>query len=430
MMLRLVPGVLLSLFAVVPLSAQTLSDNISDLFVFGDCGTPLCLDVDPDEHGRHFIPAIEDAQGNMLSFLTNSIGVAVSNAPISAATSGAIWGKSETGLPVRTATSAGPLYAERAQTLGKGHILFGATVSGFKFTSIRNVPLDGLIFDFAHQDTGDGDLGNPPFENDIFEVRTNLDVNLFVATGVLTYGLLDMVDVGVAVPLVRTSLDGVSNAQILPAVENTPHQMGTPANPSLTDGTTTTGSATGLGDIAGRLKVRLAQGERTGFAILGEVRFPTGKEEDLLGLGEVSVRGMGVVSGRYGGFGPHLNLGFLYRGSDLQNNSFLATAGFDQLLGSWATFAADVITAWQVGDTKLRQPAPVVLNTPLGGGTSARIIPLSNIPESKDNVIQGSLGFKFTAPSGFTVITNALIPIRRGYLQPDVAWTAGVEYSF
>jgi hypothetical protein len=430
MMRPLVASALLSLLAAAPLSGQSLRDNISDLFVFGSCGEPLCLDVDPTAHGRHFIPAIEDAQGNMLSFLTNSIGVAVANAPISAATSGAIWGKSESGLPVRTATSAGPLYAERAQTLGKGHLLFGAGVSGFSFTSIRNTPLSGLVFDFTHVDeTGDG-LGTPDFENDIFQVRSNLDISLFVVTGVLTYGLLDMVDIGVAVPLVHTSIDGVSNAQIIPAVSATPHQLGTPSNPSLTASTTTSGSATGIGDIAARVKVRVSQNERTGVGLLGEVRFPTGKEEDLLGLGEVSVRGMGIVSGRYGGFGPHLNLGFLYRGGDLQNNSFLATLGFDQLLGSWATFAADVITAWQVGDTKLRQPAPVVLNTPVGAGTSARIIPRSNIAEIKDNVIQSSFGFKFTAPSGFTVITNALIPIRRGYLQPDVAWTAGVEYSF
>ena len=62
---------------------------------------------------------------------------------------------------------------------------------------------------------------------------------------------------------------------------------------------------------------------------------------------------------------------------------------------------------------------------------STRTIPRSNIDAARnDDVIQGSFGFKFVAPSGITVITNALIPIRRGYLQPDVAWTAGLEYSF
>jgi hypothetical protein len=435
-MSRLVPWAVLLLVTAAPLSAQTsssthLRDNIRDLFVFGSCGQPLCLDVDPLVHGLHFIPAIEDAQGNLLTFLQNSIGVTVSNAPVSAATSGAIWGKSESGLPVRTATSAGPLYAERAQTLGKGHFLMGLGVSGYHFTSIRTTPLNGLVFDFTHSDSDDdGTLGDQDFENDIFHVRTDLDINLFATTAVLTYGLLDRVDIGVAVPLVHTSISGFSDAQIIPAEPNTPHNLGTPANPRLTATTATSGSATGIGDIAGRVKVQVAQGPKTGFGLIGEVRFPTGKEEDLLGLGEYSARGLGILSGRYGDFGAHANVGYLYRGGATQNDAFLATVGFDQLLGPWATFAADMISEWQVGTSKLRQPAPVILDTPVGGGVSARVIPRSNIVERKDDVIQGSFGFKFTMPSGLTVITNALIPIRRGYLQPDVAWTAGLEYSF
>jgi hypothetical protein len=420
-----------------PLSGQTSSSTdlrttIKDLFVFpGDCAQPLCLNVNAATHGNHFIPALEGAQGNLLAFLQNSIGVTVSNTPISSATSGAIWGKSESGLPVRTATSAGPLFAERAQTLGKGHFLMGLGVSGFNFTSIRTTPLNDLVFDFTHTDSdGDGTVGDQDFENDIFEVRTNLDVKVLATTAVLTYGILDRVDVGVAVPLVHTSISGVSDGQIIPAEPDTPHNLGTPANPSLTAQTSTSGSATGIGDIAGRVKVQVAQGARTGLGIIGEVRFPTGKEEDLLGLGEYSVRGIGVLSGRYGNFGPHANVGYLYRGGNSQNDSFLATLGFDQLLGPWATFAADVISEWQVGTTKLQQPAPVTLDTPLGGGISARIVHPSNIEDRNDSVVQGSFGFKFTAPSGVTVITNALIPIRRGYLQPDVSWTAGLEYSF
>ena len=120
----------------------------------------------------------------------------------------------------------------------------------------------------------------------------------------LTYGLLDRVDLGVAVPLVHTSIDGLSEAQIIPAEPNTPHNLGTPANPSLRAQTTTSGSATGVGDIAARVKVQVSQGERTGFGIVGEVRFPTGKEEDLLGLGEYSARGVGILSGRYGELRP------------------------------------------------------------------------------------------------------------------------------
>lgn len=430
-MRRLVPTVMLLLLAAPPLRGQTtLRDDIRGLFIFGTCGEPLCLDVDPNMHGRHFIPALQSGQNNVLSFVTNAIGVTSSNIPISAATSGAIWGRSEAGLPVRTETSAGPIFAERAQTLGRNHVLFGASLSNFNFTTVRGVPLSNLVFDFTHEDLGGNGLGDQDFENDVLEVRTDLDVKLAAVTGLLTYGLLDAVDIGVAVPLVRTSLSGTSVVQIFPAEPQTPHQFGTTANPSLTASAGTSGSATGIGDIAGRLKARLAQGERVGVAALAEVRFPTGKEEDLLGSGQYSARGLGIVSVRYGNFTPHVNAGYLYRGGDFENDALLATLGFDQLIGTWATFAADAISEWQVGTPKLMQSPPVVINTPIGNGTSARIVPPSNIPERRDHVVLGSFGFKFTSPTGITVVTNALIPIRRGYLQPDVAWTAGLEYSF
>ena len=429
-MRRLLPCVLFLLLTAAPLAAQTLREQFDSLFHFGNCAELLCLPVDPAQHGRHFIPALQQGSRNVTDFVTNSIGFTVSNIPISAATSGAVWGKSETGLPVRTATSAGPIFAERAQTLGRNHVLFGVNLTNYNFTTIRGIPLSGLVFDFTHTDTDGNGLGTPDFEGDVLEVRTNLDVNLFAVTGVLTYGVLDAVDIGVAVPMVHTSMSGTSLATIIPAEQQTPHRFGTDANPSLTASASTDGSATGIGDIAARVKARLMQSPRAGVAVVGEVRFPTGKEEDLLGSGEYSARGLGIVSARLGTFTPHLDLGYNYRGGDLQNDAVLATVGFDQLIGSWGTFAADVISQFQVGTSKLQQPDPVVINEPLGSGTSARIVEPSNIPNIKDNVVLGSFGFKFTAPSGFTVVTNALIPVHRGLLQPDVAWTAGLEYTF
>ena len=252
-MRRLVLSFLFLLPPATPLTAQSLREDLTNLFVFGSCGKPLCLDVDPAVHGSHFINSLQAGGANVLSFVTDAIGVTVANTPVSAATSGAVWGKSETGLPVRTATSAGPVFAERAQTLGKGHALIGLNVSNFAFTTIRGVPLNDLQFNFTHEDVNGDGLGNPIFENDIIEVRTELGVNLFAVTGVLTYGLLDGLDIGVAVPLVHTSITGLSQATIVPFDNSIPHRFGTDANPSLTANAQATGSASGIGDVAARL---------------------------------------------------------------------------------------------------------------------------------------------------------------------------------
>src|SRR5204863_3736090 len=115
-------------------------------------------------------------------------------------------------------------------------------------------------------------------------------------------------------------------------------------NPVFTAFAATTGSATGLGDVAARLKVNVAQTKHVGVAMLLDARFPTGDADNLLGAGAFAGRGVGIVSATWGNTTPHLNLGYAFRDGDLQNNSVLATLGFDQLLAPFATLAFDVLS--------------------------------------------------------------------------------------
>ena len=427
----LVGVLLLGLFA-APLRAQSLRDQVVDLFRFGEgCPDPVCLSVG-SAHGDHYNPAARVGQANLINFVSDAIGASASNIPISAASSGAVWGTSASGLPVRTETSAGPIFAERAQTIGRGRMLFGANVSSFRFQSLRGVPLSDLQFNFTHEeDAASGPLGTIPFQNDVIEVRSDLSVNLTAVTGYVTYGLLRQLDVSLAVPFVHTSLDGTSIAQIMPFTDPTPHFFGDPDNPQLRATATASGSASGIGDVAVRLKAGFGERGRVAFAALADVRLPTGDEENFLGAGKASVRGLGIVSARYGNFSPHANVGYWIRSGEAQTDALLLTAGFDQLVGGRVTFAADVISEWQVGDSPLEQPAPVLITTPIGGGFRGdRLIQPSNIPDRRDNIVLATVGFKISTASGITVVTNGIVPVRRGGLQPDVAWTLGLEYSF
>ena len=119
-MRSLFAGVTLVLLA-APVAAQDLRSTITQLFTYGDCGAPLCLELG-DEHGNHFIPAVTAGNQTVLSFLTEAIGRTASNVPLSATSSGATF-TLVGGLPVRTSTSAGPIFAERAKAV---------TVSPFK----------------------------------------------------------------------------------------------------------------------------------------------------------------------------------------------------------------------------------------------------------------------------------------------------------
>lgn len=411
-----------------PAHAQKdLRDRISDLFTFGSCGQPLCLDGSinaSNGHGNHFIPAAASGNFAVISFISDAIASNASNFPLSATSSGVTF-KFVGGVPVKTSASSGPIFGERAQTMGRGRFLMGANLSGVRFKTLRGVPIDNLTLNFTHEDIGNPGLGDPSYENDVIRLRMSMYVDLLVSSFFMTYGLMDKVDISVAVPLVNTSFKGRSTAEVVPFGSPAFHYFGgTADDPILRASTATFGSATGIGDVAARIKINLAGGNNFAMALLGDGRFATGNEKQLLGAGSSSFRALAVMSSQFGEFSPHLNVGYLWRGGDLANNAFLATAGFDQALSSWATFAGEVISEWEVGESKLVLPGDVHYTIPYD-----RTVEPTTIPNKRDNRANASLGFKFRVGAP-TIVTNALIPLIRGGLQPNVVWTTGVEFNF
>ena len=418
---------LLLLAASSPLAAQSLRDQIrTDLFTFGNCGEPLCLAGALAGHGSHFIPATQSAAGDILDLLGNALAASVSNTPVGATSSGVTY-QFVGGLPVKTATSGGPIFGERSQTLGRGRFFMGANISAMHFERLRGIRMDDIEFNFTHEDTPPVDsLGEPFFENDVIGVRVAMNVNLIVTTFVASYGLVDGVDLSVAVPIVHTSVQGTSVATIRPAGYPSPHRFGgTDSLPVMTAVAGMDGSATGIGDVAARVKVNVTQSNSFGAAILFDGRFGTGNEQNLLGSGGFSGRGLAIVSARFGTLAPHLNLGYVFRDAKQATNSVVATAGFDNAVASWATMAFDLLSEWQLGDSKLQIPGPVSYQAPFPHTVSP-----TNIPDQRDNFLSASVGFKFQTPRGILITTNALFPLRNSGMQPIAVWTGGLEYNF
>jgi hypothetical protein len=317
-------------------------------------------------------------------------------------------------------------------------VLAGVNRSTFHFSTLRGVPLDdiGLVFthenvDFEGCSESQGAdclrMGVPGFENDVMQFRLALDIDVAVTSFYVTYGLTDRLDVGVVLPVLRTSLEGRSDAQIIPFGGPTSAHFfaGTTTDPVLQATRTSSGSTLGIGDVATRLKVTTHQSERTGIAFLADARFPTGDERDLLGAGSFAARGLAIVSARFGNFSPHVNAGYLIRGGDLTNDAVLATAGFDHLLGSRVTLAADIVSEFQVGSSTLQLPRAVAYELPF-----RRTVQPTSIPDMRDDLINGSFGFKFATASRVLIVTNALVPLNEGGLRARQTYTLGVEYSF
>jgi hypothetical protein len=429
----------------IPASAQGLRDRISDLFIFGPGQEPLFLagSADPNNpaslqaHGLHFIPSSAAENGSIISFITDALGASVANIPIGS-TSGGVTFRFEGGVPVPTSTSAGPIFAERAQTLGRGRILAGISRTAFRFATLRGVDMGNIGLVFTHQNVdfegcdaqfgGDCTLyGIPVLENDAIDFHLSMDLNVRVTSMYLTYGLTDRFDLGLVVPIVQADFRGESDAQIRPFGGTTAahYFAGTSTNPVLSAHRQSLGSAAGLGDVALRAKINFRQTTGSSFAFLVDGRFPTGSPKDLLGSGKFAGRALAIFNSRFGDFSPHLNAGYLYHAGTQQNDAVLGTVGFDNRIAESVTLAADLVTELQVGDSKLHLPPLVTYESPF-----RRTLNPTNIPDIRDDIVNGSFGVKLTPARNTTLVLNSLFPLNRGGLRANLVYTAGIEYTF
>ena len=77
-----------------------------------------------------------------------------------------------------------------------------------------------------------------------------------------------------------------------------------------------------------------------------------------------------------------------------------------------------------MGDSELELPEPVTLEAPF-----ERTVLPSAVPDRRDDLINGSLGFKLTTGGGVTLVLNSLFPLNEGGMRPDFVWTVGLEYA-
>ena len=424
---------------------QGLRDKISDLFIFGPGQAPLFLagSGDPNNpaslqaHGLHFIPSSNAENGSLISFITDALGSSIGRIPVGS-TSGGETFRFENGAPVRTSTSAGPIFAERAQTLGQGRVLAGISQTGFRFATLRGVDMHNIDLTFTHQNVdfegcdaqfgGDCSLyGVPVLENDAMDFHLSMDLNVRVTSMYVTYGVTDRFDFSFLVPVVGATFTGESDAQIRPFGGTTAahYFAGTPTNPVLTAHRQSLGSASGLGDVALRLKLNMRQTPDASFAVLLDGRFPTGSQKDLLGSGKFAGRALMILNSTFGDFSPHLNAGYLHHAGTQQNDAVLGTVGFDNRMSDVFTLAADLVTELQVGDSKLPLPGEVTYDAPF-----RRTLNPTNIPSIRDDIVSGSFGFKLVPARKTTIVVNTLFPLNRGGLRPNLVYTAGIEYTF
>ncbi|HKW11056.1 MAG TPA: hypothetical protein VJO33_11805 [Gemmatimonadaceae bacterium] len=424
-MAKLLKALVAVVFVVSSARAQDdVRSKVREIFHFGTCASLICLSTSTGTHGSHYNPDANAVGQVVVDFLSNAITNSIANVPLGATSSGTTFAFDAAGLPIATAQSTGPIFGERAQTLGRNRFLISGKYTESSFSSLRGVPLTNLQMTLTHEDEPPPGLGDPDFERDTIHIATSLQASLSVFALSATWGITNNIDIGFAIPFVNLSVSGTSIGTIVPATGVINHYWkGTAANPQLVD--TARGSAmqSGIGDVSLRAKFNLVQSPIGGAAFLADVRLPTGKQDDLLGTGETSVISWFITSLTLKQFTPHANIGYIYRSGENQNSGVLSAVGFDALIASPFTLAADVVGQFPVGTDKLTLPKPAVY-------IDGTVVPRTNIPNGKDDIVAASMGAKLLVGGGFIAVGNVLFPISEGGMRPNATWTVGLERNF
>ena len=113
------------------------------------------------------------------------------------------------------------------------------------------------------------------------------------------------------------------------------------------------------------------------------------------------------------------------RGGEFETDAIVARLGFDNLVTSWATFAAELLSEWQVGDNPIVLPGDIVFVAPF----ERRVASIS-VPPRDEDLLNLALGFKFNVRNGMVLVTNIMAPLYKTGVQSDIIWTFGIEGSW
>ena len=348
----------------------------------------------PLSHRPHF--SASSLRG--LDSLNSSLAASVNTLSPSVAVGGFAFDV-ERGVPLAVSENLGPLLAERAETIGKGRLNIAATYTRVSYSKFQGTPLTNLSVDFAHEDLAGV---NQPFENDLIHLNLNTSINQNILAFFGTYGLTDRWDVAMVVPLEHVSMAVTSDASVIDRGGGLNfHHFGATSSPQhlrVTD------SASGLGDILLRTKYNFMRHNNRApdLALVGQLRLPTGDENELLGTGDTSAMLLLVASKPMGRITPHVNLGYEATTGDSQENALHYVFGFDARIHPRLIAALEVLGLYR----------------PRGSAIG-------------DHIVDFAAGIKWNVFGDFLLSANVQVPLNKSEgLRADYIWSVGAEYTF
>lgn len=392
-------------------------------------------------HETHFVGA-GSPQFQAVGELNQQIANQLSTFPLASSAGGFTYTfDPNLGVFSRATDSFGPIYAERADTIGKGRFNLGLNYSHYTFDHINDLSLrnGGLKLVFTHIDINhDANLLQPWFQGDVITATLFVKVQTDITAFEMTYGLGDRVDVGIAVPIVHVELNAITAATIdrLATANNAPG-IHTFLNGTASETFQQSGTASGVGDVVLRAKYRLTPGTAPGLALAADVRLPTGDDSNLLGTGTTQVKLYAAGSAHLGSFSPHLNAGYAFSnhrsGHPRLPDEISYAGGFDWALSPRFTFMIDGIgRTFRNTQVVQVQNATFVANTAPAGPPVLVSTVLPRLVAQTGNLtsLLGSVGFKVNPVGNLLLTVNGLFSLNKNGLRDDFTPLVGLDYSF
>ena len=301
------------------------------------------------------------------------------------------------GTVIRSSDSFGPLFTQRALVSGQGRASFGVGYSSTTFENIDGRSLrDGTLVSTASVFRGE----TVPFDIETVSLRIRSDTMTLNGT----VGITDRFDVSAGIPFDRVTLQGervdtYRGRQLLQA--------------------TGSGSASGIGDVILRGRYNVLLVGASGLAVGGEVRLPTGREEDLLGAGRASFTPRFVGSYEHDRVGLHGEVGYTFRGvSEALNYAGAVTA----VAAPRLTLVGELLGrrlngVGQLEETTLPHPRLAGVDT----------IRLTSSGEAADRLV-AVVGFKWNVASTWLFTANVLRPLTDVGLNAE--WVPSVTFDY
>jgi len=441
-------------------------------------GAPLLADGHQAHFGGDFISSFGP--------INEAVGIQVSQLPVASPSSGIsfVYDPALKTFSPSSEESLGPILGQHAGTIGRNKLYVAFSFQYFNFNTIDGQNTAKLPAVFQHEvfpppfpspfitacpnTTGLAGTkydGNPCFVRDFIQTTNNINLTVHQYALYATYGITRHLDVSVEVPILNINMKTTSTATIVPNSVAPPspnfpggvfHQFNAAVVPSCAgaapclNGTfSSSGSATGIGDVLLRGKYELYHGERIGFAAGVDVRLPTGDEENFLGSGTVGVKPFGVVSYR-ARVSPHAEIGYEKNGKSLLAGNFVGTAtntkgslpdrfvytvGADvaivkRLTGAFDFYGQRLFGVPQLFSnpyTDLGHCSDIACTTLTAGTTHPNLGVRTGVDY---NILNASFGLKYRLLRNLVVSGNVLVKLDDNGLRSTTVPLVGASYNF